>query len=84
MATLGATKRAGYALVSSSRRPCVEHYGDRIMDSVGSYVSGMVIVSSLNAEFSTILLVIVGVPYAIVIGVVALFVTLIPMIGTIT
>jgi predicted PurR-regulated permease PerM len=37
----------------------------------------MVVVSFLNAVFSTLLLTVVGVPYALVIGVAALFITLI-------
>ncbi|MFC3274028.1 AI-2E family transporter [Agromyces mediolanus] len=83
IATLDATKRACYSLVKASHRERVEGYSERIMQSVGKYLSGMVVLAFLNAVFSTILLSLVGVKYALVIGVVALFVTLIPLIGTV-
>jgi len=83
IATLDATKRACYSLVKATHRAQVESYAERIMQSVGKYLSGMVILAVLNATFSTILLTVVGVPYALIFGVVALFVTLIPLIGTV-
>ncbi|WP_395244722.1 AI-2E family transporter [Agromyces sp. MMS24-K17] len=83
IATLDATKQACYSLVKASHRASVESYAERIMQSVGKYLSGMVILAFLNATFSTILLTLVGVPYALILGVVALFVTLIPLIGTV-
>lgn len=83
IATLDATKRACYSLVRASHRASVEGYAERIMQSVGKYLSGMVVLAFLNATYSTILLVLVGVPYALILGVVALFVTLIPLIGTV-
>ncbi|WP_164863435.1 AI-2E family transporter [Agromyces sp. LHK192] len=83
IATLDVTKRACYSLVRHSIRPRVEDYSERIMQSVGKYLSGMVVLAFMNATYSTILLVIVGVPFALLIGVIALFVTLIPLIGTV-
>lgn len=83
IATLDATKRACYSLVKATHRAQVESYAERIMQSVGKYLSGMVVLAVLNATFSTILLTVVGVPYALIFGVVALFVTLIPLIGTV-
>lgn len=83
IATLDATKRACYSLVKASHREQVVDYSERIMNSIGKYLSGMVVLAFFNAVFSTILLAIVGVPYALIIGVIALFVTLIPLIGTV-
>ncbi|WP_350348130.1 AI-2E family transporter [Agromyces sp. G08B096] len=83
IATLDATKRACYSLVKASHRVRVEGYSERIMQSIGKYLSGMVILAFMNATFSVILLTLVGVPYALILGVVALFVTLIPLIGTV-
>lgn len=83
IASLDTIKRAGYSLVSASHRERFVSYAERIMDSVGRYLSGMVILAFINAVFSVILLTIVGVPYALLIGVIALFVTLIPLIGTV-
>ncbi|WP_172979774.1 AI-2E family transporter [Agromyces agglutinans] len=83
IATLDATKRACYSLVKASHRVRVQGYAERIMESVGKYLSGMVVLAFMNAVYSTILLAAVGVPFALVLGVVALFVTLIPLIGTV-
>lgn len=83
IATLDATKSAIYTMVRASHRDSFSSYAERIMDSIGKYLSGMFVLAFMNATYSTILLVLVGVPYALVIGVVALFVTLIPLIGTV-
>ncbi|QAY72437.1 AI-2E family transporter [Agromyces protaetiae] len=83
IATLDSIKQACYSLVKASHRETISGYAERIMQSVGKYLSGMVVLAFMNAVFSTILLAIVGVPFALVIGVVALFVTLIPLIGTV-
>ncbi|MGX5695498.1 AI-2E family transporter [Agromyces soli] len=83
IATLDTTKRACYTLVKASHRTEIEGYAERIMQSIGKYLSGMVVLAFFNSVFSTILLIAVGVPYALFIGVMAFFITLIPLIGTV-
>lgn len=83
IATLDSSKQAIYTMVRASHRDSVESYSERIMDSIGKYLSGMFVLAFMNATYSTILLILVGVPYALIIGVVALFITLIPLIGTV-
>lgn len=83
IATLDSSKRAIYTLVAASDRPVVVPLAERIMQSIGKYLSGMVVLAFFNAVFSTILLVLTGNPYALILGVIALFVTLIPLIGTV-
>ncbi|MFB6611423.1 AI-2E family transporter [Agromyces sp. NPDC056379] len=83
IATLDTTKRACYTLVAASHRTEVEGYAERIMQSIGRYLSGMVVLAFANSVFSTILLIAVGVPYALFIGAMAFFITLIPLIGTV-
>ncbi|GAA3597875.1 AI-2E family transporter [Klugiella xanthotipulae] len=75
--------RSAYQLVAASRRETFIRYSDRILQNVGKYLSGMVVLAFCNAVFSIILLLIVGVPGAFVIGFVAFFITLIPLIGTV-
>ena len=77
------SKAAIYTLISASHRARVVDYAERIMQNVGKYLSGMVVLAFFNAVFSTILLVLTGNPYALILGVIALFVTLIPLIGTV-
>ena len=55
----------------------------RIMQNIGRYLSGMVILAFMNATFSLIILTIAGVEFALVISVGAFFITLIPLIGTV-
>ncbi|WP_353829302.1 AI-2E family transporter [Agromyces sp. SYSU T0242] len=83
MATLDSSKAAIYTLISASHRERVVDYAERIMQNVGRYLSGMVVLAFLNATYSLILLVLVGVPFALVIAVAAFFITLIPLIGTV-
>jgi predicted PurR-regulated permease PerM len=83
IATLDSSKRAIYTLVAASDRAVVVPLAEKIMQSIGKYLSGMVVLAFLNALYSTILLVLTGNPYALILGVIALFVTLIPLIGTV-
>ncbi|KQW04919.1 hypothetical protein ASC66_14550 [Leifsonia sp. Root4] len=83
VATLDTMKTAAYSLVAASKREVFSGYSNRIMDSVGRYLSGMVILAFINAVFSVILLTLVGVHYAFIIGVAVFFITLIPLIGTV-
>ncbi|MET0725001.1 MAG: AI-2E family transporter [Leifsonia sp.] len=82
-ATLDSSKKAVYSLVSASRRARVVDYSERIMQNVGRYLSGMVILAFINAVFSFIILTIAQVPFALVIATAAFFITLIPLIGTV-
>ncbi len=83
IATLDSSKAAIYTLVSASHREQVVGYAERIMQNVGRYLSGMVVLAFFNAVYSLILLTLVGVPFALVISVAAFFITLIPLIGTV-
>jgi predicted PurR-regulated permease PerM len=82
-ATLDSSKAAIYTLISASNRERVVGYAERIMQNVGRYLSGMVVLAFFNALYSLILLTLVGVPFALVISVAAFFITLIPLIGTV-
>ena len=83
IATLDSSKAAIYTLISASHRERVVGYAERIMQNVGRYLSGMVILAFFNATFSFIVLLIAQVPFALVIAVSAFFITLIPLIGTV-
>ncbi|GAA1447418.1 AI-2E family transporter [Leifsonia poae] len=83
IASYDSTKNAAYKLVSASHRPTFIEYSERILRNFGKYLSGMVILAFFNAVYSTILLVVTGVPGAFLIGIAAFFITLIPLIGTV-
>jgi len=83
IATLDSSKAAIYTLISASHRDRVVDYAERIMQNVGRYLSGMVILAFFNSVFSFLVLTVAQVPYALVIAVAAFFITLIPLIGTV-
>jgi predicted PurR-regulated permease PerM len=83
IATYDATKQAAYKLVSASHRQTFISYSERILQNFGKYLSGMVILAFFNAVYSTLLLLVTGVPAAFLIGIAAFFITLIPLIGTV-
>jgi predicted PurR-regulated permease PerM len=83
LSTYDATKEAGFKLVAASHRASFAHYAERILQNFGKYLSGMVVVAFINSMWSFLLLLAVGVPGAFLIGVIAFFVTLIPLIGTV-
>jgi len=83
IATFESIKRFFYSLIAASRRSGFSTVSDRIIDSVGRYLGGMVVLALMNATYSTILLLIIGVEAAPLIGVAAFFITIIPLIGTV-
>ncbi|MBG6225278.1 putative PurR-regulated permease PerM [Arthrobacter sp. CAN_A2] len=83
LAGLPRIKHGFYALLPASRRRTSVYLTERIAESVGKYLSGMVLLALLNATYSFILLTLTGVPFAALISIAAFFVTLIPLIGTI-
>lgn len=71
-----------YRLVPASRRPRVVLLGDQILDKVGAYVLGKVIISIITAVSTYIWLVIFGVPYPLLLGVLVALLDLIPVVGS--
>jgi predicted PurR-regulated permease PerM len=83
VAALPTIKQGLYSLVSASKRPVVEDLAEQIAESVGKYLGGMAILAVINAAFTFILLTILGSPYAALLAVIALPLTLIPLVGSV-
>ena len=82
LASLETTKSALYRLAPASRRDRVTRLGDRIIDSVGGYVSGAFIVAMCAGISSLIFLFVVGLgEYAVALAFVVALLDVIPMIG---
>lgn len=81
LASLPALKSAVYALIPSSRRPRVMSLSEEVMRRVGNYAIGQVTVAAVNAVFSYLMMLIVGIPYAAVLAVMVGFLGLVPMVG---
>lgn len=83
LASLKSIKRGFYSLVSASKRRTTIYLTEKITDSIGRYLGGMVVLSAINAGFSLVLLTLTRVPFAGMISFAAFFITLIPLIGTV-
>ncbi|GGF05420.1 AI-2E family transporter [Mycetocola zhadangensis] len=80
---LESIKSALYTLVPLSRRPGVADISETIMQSVGKYLGGMVVLASLNAIVTFVLLTVAGVQFAPVLAALAFPITLIPLVGSV-
>jgi predicted PurR-regulated permease PerM len=82
LSSLDMTKNALYRLAPASRRDRVSRLGDRIIESVGGYVSGAFIVAVCAGLSSLVFLFIVGLgQYAVALAFVVFLLDVIPMIG---
>ena len=69
LSSLPRVKHAAYAMVPATRRPRVESLSEEIMRRTGSYAIGQVVIATLNALLSYVMMTIVGIPYAAVLAV---------------
>lgn len=82
LSSLATTKAALYRLAPASRRERVSKLGDKIIRSVGGYVSGAFVVSMCAGLSSLVFLFIVGLgEYAVALAFVVALLDVIPMIG---
>jgi len=82
LSSLAQTKTAFYRLAPASRRERVTRLGDKIIRSVGGYVSGAFIVAMFAGGSSLIFLFVVGLgEYAVALSFVVALLSVIPMIG---
>lgn len=83
LASLHATKRAFYNIVSRSNRAKVIDITEQITKSVGGYVSGMVVLALTNSILGFVMMSIVGVPFAGLVAVGVFLLAMIPLIGSV-
>lgn len=83
VATLPQMKNSMVQLVAARSRDRVNDLAEQVMSSTGSYVGGMVILAAMNAAFTAVLFLILQLPFAVLMGVIAFCITIIPMIGTV-
>ncbi len=82
LASLEHIKQSLYSLTPASRRARVRQLGDRILESIGGYVSGAVVVASAAGLSSLVFLFVVGLgEYALALAAVVTLLDVIPMIG---
>ena len=81
LASLPSVTRIFYRLAPASRRERVSRIGDAIISRVGAFVGSQVLIAALAAVFVFFLALLLELPYAAALGMVILFVALIPLIG---
>lgn len=74
-------RRRVVELIPERHRPPLERIGAGVYKSVGGFVTGNLLASFLAGVFATVLLLIVGVPYAIPLGLFTVIIELVPYIG---
>jgi predicted PurR-regulated permease PerM len=84
MSALPSIKRVGITLVAKSKRAKLEGIVEKVIGSVGRYVMGQVVVSSINTSILFTVLIIAGVDFAVVLAFINFLLVLIPIIGSIT
>jgi predicted PurR-regulated permease PerM len=83
LASLPTIKQAFYRLAPAYGRPRVADLTEKITDSIGGYLMGMVILAFCNATFVFLLFVFLGLPFPLLLAVTTFCITLIPLVGTV-
>ena len=81
VASLPAIKESMMQFAPARNRPRVRELTNQITDSVGGYLMGMVILAFFNSFVATLLHLILGLPYPLLMGVLAFSITIIPLVG---
>jgi predicted PurR-regulated permease PerM len=71
----------GFGLLPESSRPRWRNVGDEIYRTVGGYVTGNLLISLIAGGLTTIVLLLLGVPYAVALGLIVAILDLIPLAG---
>lgn len=82
LAGLPVIKRTGYRLVPRSRRARVGLLTDEMLLRVGGFVTGNLLTSLVAGVGTFVFLEVVGVPYAVALGVVVAVADLVPIVGS--
>jgi predicted PurR-regulated permease PerM len=71
----------GFGLLPESSRPRWRKVGHEIYRTVGGYVTGNLLISLIAGGLTTIVLLVLGVPYAVALGLIVAILDLIPLAG---
>jgi predicted PurR-regulated permease PerM len=70
-----------YRLLPAASQPRWRKVGDEIYRTVGGYVTGNLLISLIAGSLTTVVLLIMGVPYAVALGLIVAILDLIPLAG---
>lgn len=83
LATLPTIKQSFTRLAPARNREAVSGLTDQITESIGGYLSGMVILAFCNSIVAFLLYLFLGLPFPALMAVVAFCITLIPLVGSV-
>ncbi|SNT62007.1 Predicted PurR-regulated permease PerM [Streptosporangium subroseum] len=81
LGSLNSLKKLAYRLVPRSRRTRASLLGDQIIDSIGGYVAGNLIISLIAGVTTFFFLTFMKVPYALALALLVALTDLIPLVG---
>ncbi|MEV6868571.1 AI-2E family transporter [Streptosporangium subroseum] len=81
LGSLNSLKKLAYRLVPRSRRTRASLLGDQIIDSIGGYVAGNLIISLIAGVTTFFFLAFMEVPYALALALLVALTDLIPLVG---
>jgi predicted PurR-regulated permease PerM len=81
LGSLNSLKKMAYRLVPRTRRTRASLLGDQVLDSIGGYVAGNLIISLIAGVTTFIFLTVMNVPYALALSLIVALTDLIPMVG---
>lgn len=81
VASLPAIKESLMQFAPARNRPKVRAMTNEITESIGSYLMGMVILAFFNSVVAFLLHLVLGLPYPLLMGVLAFSITIIPLVG---
>jgi len=81
VASLPAIKDSLVRFAPARNRPKVHDMTDAITDSIGAYLMGMVILAFFNSIIAFLLHLFLGLPYPLLMAVLAFLITIIPLVG---
>ena len=81
VASLPAIKESMMQFAPARNRPKVRDMTNQITESVGGYLMGMVILAFFNSIVAFLLHLVLGLPYPLLMGVLAFSITIIPLVG---
>jgi predicted PurR-regulated permease PerM len=83
LATLPSIKQSFNRLAPAYSRARVADLTEQITDSIGGYLMGMVILAFCNSVLAFLLYLVLGLPFPLLMAVVAFCITLIPLVGSV-
>nr|WP_106582961.1 AI-2E family transporter [Murinocardiopsis flavida] len=82
LSSLPAITEMSYRLVPRSRRAGVRELGDEILQRIGSYIGGQLVIALVGGVVAYVFLLIIGSQYALTLGLIVAVTALIPLVGT--